>query len=540
MERFLHSLPEVGRVNVIVGLKQDQDEHALDNLKRSLPDATAPATKQERGKGLKRVNAASATLTKRQIKKLLRRNDIDYIEQDFDVFLDSSSTVNSEIVPYGVSLSQGSDSGASNYQAYSSRTYGACNDPNSIKIAIIDSGADVNHPDLPCRDINADDTNCIGSEFGVDGETWSTPRNPHGTHVFGIVAARRNNELGIVGMTENVCYMFAQIFGEDGSSKNSAVIDAVDWAVENGATVINMSLGSSTRSRTAEQYFAVIRKQGILVVSAAGNDGNSDYHYPASYDSVISVASVDANLQRSEFSQYNSMVDIAAPGSAILSTFAGNATNAAVLIGPKGAYTAATMVGTIQPDSEGMAGQLVFCSDFGKNVCEGSGGHICVIQRGETSFEVKAANCEASGGVAAIIYNNLPNTILVGAISESSGVNIPVIGMTAEDATSLYMGSYGNLVSIQAMTGYAIMDGTSMSTPFVTGAIAEIWRHCPRCSADAVESCLMAEALPLNDSDTDYGFLQTKNAFSCLASRQCCSGAYQSAAPTMAPTVIDQ
>ena len=273
-ERFLRDLPEDddGHVNVIIGLKKDQKEGALDELRRSI---SSESQDEEKGHGLKRVRATSAKLTKKEIKKLLKRGDIEYIEEDYPVFIDSS-----EIVPYGVRLSQGDDPGTADYQFYTTLTTGACNDPSSPKVAIIDSGADTTHTDLPCRDILDEDTNCIGKEFGVEGETWNNPLNPHGTHVFGIIGARRNNELGIVGQVTNtnVCYIFAQIFGKDGTSRNSAVIDAVDWAIENGATVINMSLGSPTRAYSTEQYFALIRAQGILVVSAAGNDGTTELH----------------------------------------------------------------------------------------------------------------------------------------------------------------------------------------------------------------------------------------------------------------------
>jgi hypothetical protein len=280
--RFLKGLSEDenGHVNVIVGLKKDQMKDALDKFKRSIAPNAPDDDTPERGAGLKRVNAASVKLTKQEIKTLLKRGDIEYIEEDYPVYLDSSSIINNEIVPYGVTLSQSYDPGTLAYQSFSNSSTGACNDPSSIKIAIIDSGADVNHPDLPCRDIQANDTNCIGKEFGVTGETWYSPLNPHGTHVFGIIGAKRNNDLGIIGqVTEsNVCYMHAQIFGADGSSKNSAVIDAVEWAVGLGATIINMSLGSPTVSISAKQYFAVIRAQGVLVVSAAGNDGTTQLH----------------------------------------------------------------------------------------------------------------------------------------------------------------------------------------------------------------------------------------------------------------------
>ena len=192
------------------------------------------------------------------------------------------------------------------------------------------------------------------------------------------------------------------------------------------------------------------------------------YTDPASYDSVISVASVDANLQRSVFSQYNEMVDIAAPGSSILSTFPANLTNAAIVQGAANAYSASMIYGSPMPPSNEIEGQLVFCRDYGKDTCDGPGGHVCLIQRGETSFEVKVASCESSGGIAVIIYNNIPNITLVGSLSKSNTARIPVFGMSAEDATLVYMESYGRNITVQAMEGYAIMDGTSMAVPFVS------------------------------------------------------------------------
>jgi serine protease len=177
---------------------------------------------------------------------------------------------------------------------------------------------------------------------------------------------------------------------------------------------------------------------------------------------------VDANLQRSVFSQYNEMVDIAAPGSSILSTFPSNLTNAALIQGTANAYSASMIYGSPMPASDDIKGELVFCRDYGKDTCDGPGDHICLIQRGETSFEVKVASCESSGGIAAIIYNNIPNILLVGSLNKTNNARVPVFGMTAEDATRVYMESYGRNITVQAMEGYAIMDGTSMSTPFIS------------------------------------------------------------------------
>lgn len=82
---------------------------------------------------------------------------------------------------------------------------------------------------------------------------------------------------------ENICLLIAQVFGPDESAKSSTVIEAVEWAVINGANVINMSLGGGSYSQSSDEYFQEIKKLGILVVAAAGNSGTSTLSYPGMY-----------------------------------------------------------------------------------------------------------------------------------------------------------------------------------------------------------------------------------------------------------------
>lgn len=287
-ERFLSGLSEddYGNVDVIIGLKDAEDEEKL------LLSVSGVELKHLSGEtGRKRVNAAKANLSKRDIKQLLQRDDIAYIEEDTPIYLDSSQ----ETIPYGISMTQGYQSGTKSHRSFADMTAGACNDPLSRKIAVIDSGALASHPDLPCRDITEEDTNCIGKEFGIEDELWYAPANPHGTHVFGTISAIRNNERGIAGMVSesNVCYLFAMIFGSDGGSKTSALIEAVEWAVNKQATVINLSLGSPIYSVTAETFFAQVRNEGVLVISASGNAGTTDLHCKFSICSLSPLYQLD-------------------------------------------------------------------------------------------------------------------------------------------------------------------------------------------------------------------------------------------------------
>jgi len=178
---------------------------------------------------------------------------------------------------------------------------GYCNDPDTFKLAIVDSGFRADHPDSPCVPdaINGGYINCMGAEFGVT-DPWDAPVYAfHGTHVGGIADAIGGNAQGVVSMNpegKGICYLFPRVFNEGGAGANwSAIFAAVEWAVANGAKVINMSLSGSYAPYSGQAIFNAIAAQGTLSVAAAGNSGTWQYEYPSSYDNVISVAAVDAN-----------------------------------------------------------------------------------------------------------------------------------------------------------------------------------------------------------------------------------------------------
>lgn len=178
-------------------------------------------------------------------------------------------------------------------------TPGDCSDPNSFKLAIIDSGVRADHPDSPCvPDSNGGYVNCMGDSFGVP-DAWDTAyQGWHGTHVFGIAAATGGNGEGVVGMNpegDGICYMHGRVFGEFSPGGGwSYIIAAVEWALDNGANVINLSL-SGGYSTSGQAAFAAVAAEGALAVAAAGNSGSFQYEYPSSWNNVISVSAVNAN-----------------------------------------------------------------------------------------------------------------------------------------------------------------------------------------------------------------------------------------------------
>ncbi len=250
-------------------------------------------------KTLEKHRMVAATMSKVALNKLRNNPNVQSVENDPLRYLKAQST------PYGYTMVQANQFGQSDTQAR--------------KVCIIDTGYNLGHPDLP-------DTN-----GGVSGQAnnsavgnWYNDGNGHGTHVAGTIGAYDNNE-GVIGVYPGVDMHIIKIFNDSGQwTFASDLIDAITQCQSAGSDVVNMSLGggsSSTAERNAMQSFT---DAGMLLVAAAGNDGNSAKSYPASYDAVMSVAAVDSNENRASYSQYNDQVEIAAPGSAVQSTYPTN------------------------------------------------------------------------------------------------------------------------------------------------------------------------------------------------------------------------
>ena len=192
-----------------------------------------------------------------------------------------------------------------------------------INIAVIDSGCDIEHENLK---------DCI---VGVRNFTDEDNKNPdivtdrvgHGTHVTGIIAANGKN--GVYGVAPNSKIYVLKAINSSGTGKVSWVVNAINYAIEKKVDIISMSLGMSSTSEKLEKSVKNAIKNNILVVCAAGNegDGNSEsfeYSYPASYVDVISVGAVDKKANPAPFSNANLVIDLLAPGVEIVSTYPGN------------------------------------------------------------------------------------------------------------------------------------------------------------------------------------------------------------------------
>lgn len=252
----------------------------------------------------KSVPAVAAKMPRRAIEALLKNPNIQAIDIDqkiraHDLELDSA---------WGVKRI-----GAGNVHASGNSGVG-------VKIAVIDSGIDYNHPDLK--------VNYAGGYNFINNTNDPFDDNGHGTHVAGTIAAL-NNDIGVVGVAPDVKIYALKVLDGNGYGKMSDVIAAIEWAVSNGIRITNNSYGSDgDPGSTVATVFKNAESDGVLHIAAAGNSGTcaggeDNVSYPARYASVVAVSATNKNDSRPCFSSTGSAVELASPGVSINSAKSG-------------------------------------------------------------------------------------------------------------------------------------------------------------------------------------------------------------------------
>ena len=273
----------------------------------------------------------------------------------FDLKFDSKTFKKSSVVPNDPLFSkqwhllnigqsgglQGADTKA--VEAWKNRT-----DASHVVVAVIDGGVDVDHPDLddnlwknkkeiPNNGIDDDKNGYIDDVHGWNFvKKISDPhKDKHGTHVAGIIGAEGDNKIGVSGIAWDTQLMTLDVFDKGKSYSDDNLIEAVDYAIDNGADVINMSLGYTIPHASLDLYkrakpemykryldvFSRAIKNGVTIVAAAGNDDaedSSNLSLPSAFsseiDGFISVAAVDHDQSITDYSNYGGEITIAAPG----------------------------------------------------------------------------------------------------------------------------------------------------------------------------------------------------------------------------------
>jgi subtilisin len=253
------------------------------------------------------ISAIACSLPKHAIEALKNNPLIAYVEEDIQVdAIDAELTAS-----WGVERI-----GAATVQATG-------NTGSGIKVAVIDTGINYNHEDLKPNYVFVNNLPA-GYDF-VNKDSDPMDDNGHGTHCAGVIAAA-DNDIAVVGVAPQAKLIAYKVLNSQGSGYVSDVIAAIQRAIDDGAQVISMSLGSSTSSTALQQACDdAYNNHNVVLVAAAGNSGQARFGssiiYPARYASVIAVGATDKNDARASFSSTGPELDIMAPGVNILSDY---------------------------------------------------------------------------------------------------------------------------------------------------------------------------------------------------------------------------
>ena len=490
----------------------------VDNSKKGVVKALAKKLGAELhvdGNGFFAATFAGKDLS--QVKGLLNNPHIKLIEADQKRYPlgiyndDAGDPMQQQITPYAV---------------YQSQADQLTFDANAgMKVCVIDSGLDQSNPDFIWGNITGDNDSGTGN--------WYEHGGPHGTHVAGTIGAA-DNSLGVVGMAPGVPMHIIKVFNAEGWGYSSDLAHAANLCSQAGANIINMSLGGGGSNSTESNAFENFRNAGGLVVAAAGNDGNDVRSYPAGYPSVMMIGANDADNNIADFSQFPSCtsgrgkkatndehicVEVTAGGVDTLSTYPADMATAANMTADGSAYASSAM-----ENSGSAMGNFYFMSTA-EATDSAASGKVCLIDRGNISFHDKVANCEASGGIGAVIVNNEPG-MLYGTLGETNSTTIPAVGAAYEDRSALMAATTAS-ISI-GTSDYGFMSGTSMATPAVAGLAALVWSNHPSCTGEEIRSALKATAEDAGAAGKDnyfgYGIVKAADASAYLTANGCAGG----------------
>lgn len=256
-----------------------------------------------------RVKIMNPKLIHQYIKEISKDNSVEYIEP----------------VPYNQIISISNDSKVGNqYYLNKIKAYEAWDISQGgvdIVVAVIDNAIQTNHVDLAGNMLSGRDISDNDNDPSPPDTTFF-----HGTHVAGLVGAVTNNGIGIASVGFNRVKILPIKATPNSASPENVYhgFEGIGWAVAHGANIINISWGGSAYSVTNQTVIDNAYASGVMIIAAAGNNGQNTTYYPASYNHVVSVGSVTSLDEKSYFSNYGPTVDLVAPGSSIYSTIPTN------------------------------------------------------------------------------------------------------------------------------------------------------------------------------------------------------------------------
>lgn len=326
---------------LIVKPKEDTNPAEIEAAKDAL-GATVSETTQTLG--IQVWKLPSNTLVQQAVKKLNQNPAFEYAEPDFIVEASdlqaNNTTPNDPLFgdQWGWN-NTGQTGGTTDADIDAPEAWDKSTDASNIVTGVIDTGVDLDHPDLndnlwtnsdetPGNGVDDDNNGYVddvhGYDFADDDPNPDDDFSGHGTHVAGTVAAEGNNSTGVTGAGWNGQIMALRFLDNGGTISDA--IQAIEYAINNGADITNNSWGGGGFSQGLKDAITAAQEAGQLFVAAAGNDGrdtDKNPAYPASYnnENIISVAATNHNDNLASFSNFGEeTVDLGAPGEAILST----------------------------------------------------------------------------------------------------------------------------------------------------------------------------------------------------------------------------
>jgi serine protease len=445
------------------------------------------ALRSSQTKYLDHVRMVVAQLTSRQVEELQTHRQVTMVEEDqiipqphYRMFRRTKMTEVSRAER--MDLTWGLKAIAADKAWNHTRGFGA-------RVLVLDTGVDVNHPDLSQR---------FEKGRGFMGDGTIVDEVGHGTHTSGTVVADGMGG-GLLGVAPEARFLMAKVCSGSGCS-SAGIVQGVDWGISEKVDVMSLSLGGPFISASAKQAYARAEQNGIVVVAASGNDGTGTVSYPAAISTALAVGALNEDLTKAPFSQWGSELDVVAPGVDVISAVpqgTGRAGLVSVDLGNGPEEFKSTIFQNASSALNTVVGRLEFCGLGNPADVAGKdlSGKIALIQRGEISFSDKVANAMKANAIGVIIFNNTPG-LITGGLGTPVQIPVLMIEQTAGLALAQSTVPLNSEIGVVA-SNYAALAGTSMATPHVAGIAALIKAINPALSAQKVRELINTSAHPL-------------------------------------------
>jgi len=445
----------------------------------------------------KYIPAVAATIPDSQASTLSNTPGVAYVQDDLELYLLGGRR---QTTDYGVSKIEAPAAWKLGFRG------------RGVKVGIFDSGIDLQHPDLRV----AGGVDLIGDGNGFD------DCNAHGTHVAGIVGALDNGK-GTVGVAPEASLYAMRFFDcEGGGATKSRELQGLEWAIDNGMNVINMSFGccsiggavvtplpdpaeEAMLNEAYERGIVLIAASGNSAVPPAGGPGEPIVSYPAGYASVVAVGATDENDQLAIFSSYGTDQELTAPGVANLSSVpvgTGQTTDLTVDTDGGRALDAIALEFAGLTERRGLTASTVYAGvgspvEFATVDCTEK---TALVTRGGPTFAQKVEFAMNDGCAAVVIHNNQPgnfNGTLGTATAPDGRAWIPAVSISLDEGLYLknQIDSKPTTTTLVNVTGdYAQFSGTSMASPHASGVAALVRGKNSSLNPDQVRQIMRASA----------------------------------------------